>query len=79
MGSSDFSHVFREKLFNSNLGYISETAACVLDRQLQSYIVPHTKLLNYDHQRFYSYWDKSNDVTKLPKRKDHSNYFKRIY
>ena len=28
-----------------NLGYISETAACVLDRQLQSYIVPHTEIV----------------------------------
>ena len=53
MGSSDFSHVFREKLFNSNLGYISETAACVLDRQLQSYIVPHTEIVELRSPTFF--------------------------
>ena len=37
------------------------------------------KLLNYDHQRFYSYWDKSNDVTKLPKKKGSFQLFLKGY
>ncbi|CAX44823.1 PI4-kinase, putative [Candida dubliniensis CD36] len=53
-----------------NLGYISEAAACVLDRQLHSFIVPHTEIVELRSPTFfYSYWDKSNDVTKLPKKK----------
>ncbi|CAK9682799.1 unnamed protein product [Candida parapsilosis] len=49
-----------------NLGYISEAAACVLDRQLQSYIVPYTEVIRLRAPTFYyKFWDKSNDVTKL--------------
>ncbi|KAI5953715.1 LSB6 [Candida jiufengensis] len=50
-----------------NLGYISEAAASVLDQQLQSYIVPYTDIIELRAPTFYySFWDKSNDVTKLP-------------
>ena len=63
-----------------NLGYISETAACVLDRQLQSYIVPHTEIVELRSPTFfYSYWDKSNDVTKLPKKKGSFQLFLKGY
>ncbi|KAI5958292.1 LSB6 [Candida theae] len=49
-----------------NLGYISEAAACVLDCQLQSYIVPYTAVIRLRAPTFYyQFWDKSNDVTKL--------------
>lgn len=49
-----------------NLGYISEAAACVLDCQLQSYIVPYTAVVRLRAPTFYyKFWDKSNDVTKL--------------
>ena len=49
-----------------NLGYISEAAACVLDCQLQSYIVPYTAVIRLRAPTFYyKFWDKSNDVTKL--------------
>ncbi|KAG7661036.1 LSB6 [[Candida] subhashii] len=50
-----------------NLGYISEAGACVLDRQLCSYIVPRTDIIELRSPSFfYSYWDKNSDVTKLP-------------
>lgn len=53
-----------------NLGYISEVAACVLDRQLQTYIVPHTEIVELRSPTFfYNYWDKNSDVTKLHKKK----------
>ncbi|KAI5955422.1 lsb6 [Candida margitis] len=49
-----------------NLGYISEAAACVLDRQLQSYVVPFTAVIQLRAPTFYyKFWDKSNDVNKL--------------
>lgn len=53
-----------------NLGYISEVAACVLDRQLQTYIVPHTEIVELRSPTFfYNYWDKNSDVNKLHKKK----------
>ncbi|RLV96257.1 Phosphatidylinositol 4-kinase LSB6 [Spathaspora sp. JA1] len=52
-----------------NLGYISEAAACYLDKQLQSYIVPYTEVVCLRSPTFfYSYWDKNNDVSKLPQK-----------
>lgn len=36
-----------------NLGYISEAAACVLDRQLLSYIVPYTDIVYLKSPQFY--------------------------
>lgn len=42
-----------------NLGYISEAAACVLDRQLQSYIVPYTDVIYLRSPQFYySFWSR---------------------
>lgn len=42
-----------------NLGYISETAASVLDECLLSYIVPHTDIIFLKSSTFYySYWDR---------------------
>lgn len=42
-----------------NLGYISETAASVLDESLLSYIVPHTDIVFFKSSAFYySYWDR---------------------
>lgn len=42
-----------------NLGYISEAAACVLDRQLMSYIVPHTDVIHLRSPQFYhSPWER---------------------
>lgn len=50
-----------------NLGYISEAAACTLDRQLLSNIVPFTDVIFLRSPSFYySYWDKSEDIQKLP-------------
>ncbi|EGW35303.1 uncharacterized protein SPAPADRAFT_146401 [Spathaspora passalidarum NRRL Y-27907] len=52
-----------------NLGYISEAAACCLDRHLQSYIVPFTEVICLRSPTFfYSYWDQNSDVTKLPQK-----------
>lgn len=43
-----------------NLGYISEAAACVLDRQLLSYIVPYTDIVYLRSPLFYySFWDRT--------------------
>lgn len=40
-----------------NLGYVSEAAACVLDRQLLSYIVPYTDIIYLRSSAFYStFW-----------------------
>ncbi|CAK9438121.1 uncharacterized protein LODBEIA_P24280 [Lodderomyces beijingensis] len=50
-----------------NLGYISEAAACVLDQQLQSFIVPYTEVVQLRSPTFYyPFWDKSRHVEKLP-------------
>lgn len=52
-----------------NLGYISEAAACTLDRQLLSNIVPYTDVTFLRSPSFYySYWDKSEDIQKLPRK-----------
>lgn len=49
-----------------NLGYISEAAACVLDRQLLSYIVPYTDVVYLKSSLFYySFWEKSNRRYKI--------------
>ncbi|OBA24462.1 hypothetical protein METBIDRAFT_10599 [Metschnikowia bicuspidata var. bicuspidata NRRL YB-4993] len=40
-----------------NLGYISEAAACVLDRQLLLFIVPSTDIIHLKSDQFYhSFW-----------------------
>ncbi|KAK6198722.1 phosphatidyl inositol kinase [Scheffersomyces amazonensis] len=52
-----------------NLGYISEAAATVMDQQLLSYIVPHTEVINLRSPTFYySYFDKSEVINKLPQK-----------
>lgn len=52
-----------------NLGYISEAAACMLDRRLLSYIVPHTEVVQLRAPTFYySYWGRQKDLIKLPKK-----------
>lgn len=49
-----------------NLGYISEAAACVLDRQLLSYIVPYTDVIYLRSSLFYySFLEKSNQRYKI--------------
>ncbi|RCK56070.1 Phosphatidylinositol 4-kinase LSB6 [Candida viswanathii] len=63
-----------------NLGYISEVAACVLDRQLQTYIVPHTEIVELRSPTFfYNYWDKNSDVSKLHKKKGSFQLFLKGY
>lgn len=48
-----------------NLGYISEAAACVLDRQLLSYIVPYTDIIHLKSPAFYySFWERTR--SKVP-------------
>lgn len=43
-----------------NLGYISEVGACVLDRQLLSFIVPHTDVVYLKSNMFYySLWERT--------------------
>lgn len=43
-----------------NLGYISEAAACVLDRQLLTFIVPYTGIVSLKSPQFYySFWESS--------------------
>ncbi|KAK6460928.1 phosphatidyl inositol kinase [Scheffersomyces coipomensis] len=52
-----------------NLGYISEAAATVIDQQLLSYIVPHTEVIQLRSPTFYySYFDKSDTISKLPQK-----------
>jgi len=42
-----------------NLSYISEAAACVLDRQLRAFLVPHTEVVWVSSKSFhYDYWDR---------------------
>ena len=42
-----------------NLSYISEAAACVLDRQLKTYIVPHTEIVWLSSKAFnYDWFDR---------------------
>ncbi|KAF8439234.1 phosphatidylinositol 3 and 4-kinase-domain-containing protein [Terfezia claveryi] len=42
-----------------NLSYISEAAACVLDRQLRVFLVPHTEIVWVSSKSFhYDYWDR---------------------
>ena len=44
-----------------NLGYISEAAACVLDRQLLSYIVPYTDVIYLKSSQFYyPFWERGS-------------------
>lgn len=51
-----------------NLGYVSEAAACVLDRQLLSFIVPHTDIIFLKSQAFYyTFWERIR--SKPPKFK----------
>ena len=49
-------------LWNSlipNLSYISEAAACLLDRQLKTYLVPYTDIVHLSSKAFhYDYWDR---------------------
>lgn len=50
-----------------NLGYISEAAACVLDRMLLSYIVPYTDIIFLESNAFYlSFWQRTRH--KLSKK-----------
>ncbi|KAI5781252.1 phosphatidylinositol 3 and 4-kinase-domain-containing protein [Geopyxis carbonaria] len=42
-----------------NLSYISEAAACLLDRQLKTYMVPYTDVVHLSSKAFhYDYWDR---------------------
>src|SRR5271169_4184369 len=42
-----------------NLSYISEAAACVLDRQLKTFIVPHTEIVWLSSKAFnYDWFDR---------------------
>ncbi|RPA82060.1 hypothetical protein BJ508DRAFT_100478 [Ascobolus immersus RN42] len=42
-----------------NLSYISEAAACVLDRRLRSFMVPFTEVVYFASKSFhYDYWDR---------------------
>ncbi|KAI5794230.1 phosphatidylinositol 3 and 4-kinase-domain-containing protein [Pyronema domesticum] len=42
-----------------NLSYISEAAACLLDRQLKTYLVPYTDVVHLSSKAFhYDYWDR---------------------
>lgn len=42
-----------------NLSYISEAAACVLDRQLRTFLVPYTDVVKLSSKAFhYDYWDR---------------------
>lgn len=51
-----------------NLGYVSEAAACVLDRQLLSFIVPHTDIIFLKSKAFYyTFWERIR--SKPPKFK----------
>lgn len=44
-----------------NLGYISEAAACVLDQQLLSFIVPYTDVIFLKSSQFYySFWERAS-------------------
>lgn len=47
-----------------NLGYISEAAACVLDRQLLLFIVPYTDIIHLKSSQFYySFWERTRQKT----------------
>jgi hypothetical protein len=51
-----------------NLGYICESAASLLDRQLRTFIVPFTDVVSISSDSFYySYWDRKSKKTLPPK------------
>lgn len=51
-----------------NQGYISEAAACVLDRQLMSYIVPYSDVIYLKSSLFYySWWEKTTSKIRRHK------------
>lgn len=51
-----------------NQGYISEAAACVLDRQLLSYIVPYTEVIYLKSSLFYySVWERTTSKIRRHK------------
>lgn len=51
-----------------NLGYICETAASLLDKQLQSDIVPYTDTVYISSDSFYySFWDRRSNKPLYPK------------
>lgn len=51
-----------------NQGYISEAAACVLDRQLMSYVVPYTDVIYLKSSLFYySWWEKTRSKIRRHK------------
>ncbi|ANZ73943.1 BA75_00932T0 [Komagataella pastoris] len=54
-----------------NLGYIAESAASLLDRQLQSFIVPYTDTVMLSSSSFYyDFWDRCTHAwSKKPYRK----------
>lgn len=50
-----------------NNGYIAETAASALDRQLQSFIVPRTEIVYLSSDSFYyTYWDRYQHLRGKP-------------
>lgn len=49
-----------------NLGYICESAASLLDKQLQSYIVPYTDVVAFSSDAFYySFWESKPHRPKI--------------
>jgi phosphatidylinositol 4-kinase type 2 len=50
---------FSKRSLIPNLSYISEAAACLLDRQLKTYIVPHTEIVWLSSKAFnYDWFDR---------------------
>ncbi|SGZ56280.1 CIC11C00000004962 [Sungouiella intermedia] len=59
---------FGRSCLTPNQGYISEAAACVLDRQLLSYIVPYTDVIYLKSNLFYySVWERTTSKIRRHK------------
>lgn len=59
-----------------NIGYISEAAASILDRQLRTMLVPRTEVVHLtSRQFFYSYWNRHASSRQLPAKIGSFQYF----
>lgn len=75
-----FPWFFGRSCLLSNIGYISEAAASVLDRQLHTDLVPRTDVIYLKSSAFfYSYWNRHANKRLLPPKIGSFQYFLNDY
>lgn len=75
-----FPWFFGRSCLLSNIGYISEAAASVLDRQLHTDLVPRTDVIYLKSSAFfYSYWNRHANKRLLPPKVGSFQYFLHDY